>query len=173
MLKSISRAIAFLMLALVPLTSASAQEDDAKIVAGVPTEVADIVTGGSWSADKQGGFYRAFVIMNGTQETFSARVFLQWLALSETTPIPTVVATVPIKEVNDQKLANASIEIEGEDSKDNEITIVVSSYDFEADKDINLFVKGTAPGKYTMAKAPKRAAQPSAPSPATNVPKDD
>lgn len=173
MLKSISRAIAFLMLALVPLTSASAQEDDAKIVAGVPTEVADIVTGGSWSADKQGGFYRAFVIMNGTQETFSARVFLQWLALSETTPIPTVVATVPIKEVNDQKLANASIEIEGEDSKDNEITIVVSSYDFEADKDINLFVKGTAPGKYTMAKAPKRAAPASAPPPATNVPKDD
>lgn len=173
MLKSISRAIAFLMLALVPLTSASAQEDDAKIVAGVPTEVADIVTGGSWSADKQGGFYRAFVIMNGTQETFSARVFLQWLALSETTPIPTVVATVPIKEVNDQKLANASIEIEGEDSKDNEITIVVSSYDFEADKDINLFVKGTAPGKYTMAKAPKRAAPASAPAPATNVPKDD
>ena len=173
MLKSISRAIAFLMLALVPLTSASAQEDDAKIVAGVPTEVADIVTGGSWSADKQGGFYRAFVIMNGTQETFSARVFLQWLALSETTPIPTVVATVPIKEVNDQKLANASIEIEGEDSKDNEITIVVSSYDFEADKDINLFVKGTAPGKYSMAKAPKRAAPASAPAPATNVPKDD
>jgi hypothetical protein len=111
--------------------------------------------------------------MNGTQETFSARVFLQWLALSETNPIPTVVATVPIKEVNDQKLANASIEIEGEDSKDNEITIVVSSYDFEADKDINLFVKGTAPGKYTMAKAPKRATPPSAPAPATNVPKDD
>ena len=72
MLKSISRAIAFLALALVPLTSATAQEDDAKIVASVPPEVADIVTGGSWSADKQGGFYRAFVIMSGNQETFSA-----------------------------------------------------------------------------------------------------
>ena len=67
MLKSISRSISFLALALIPLSSATAQEDDAKIVASVPT----------------------------------------------------VVATVPIKEVNDQKLANASIEIEGEESKDN------------------------------------------------------
>ena len=96
MFKSISRAIALLALALVPFTAASAQEDDAKIVAAVPTEVADVVTGGSWSADKQGGFYRALVVMTGTQETFSARVFLQWLALSETNPIPTVVASVPI-----------------------------------------------------------------------------
>ena len=173
MFKSISRATAFLALAFVPLVPAAAQEDDAKIVASVPTEVADVVTGGSWSADKQGGFYRAFVIMSGTQETFSARVFLQWLALSETNPVPTVVATVPIKEVNDQRLANASIEVEGEESKDNEVTVVVSSYDFEADKDITLFVKGTAPGKYTMAKAPKRATPPAPPAPATNVPKDD
>ena len=67
MFKSTSRAIALLALALVPLTAASAQED-AKIVAAVPTEVADVVTGGSWSADKQGGFYRALVVMTGTQD---------------------------------------------------------------------------------------------------------
>ena len=71
-----------------------------------------------------------------------------------------MVATAPIKEVNDQKLANASIEIQGEESKDNEITIVVSSYDFEASKDITLSVKGTAPGKYAMARPPKCAAPP-------------
>jgi len=55
--------------------------------------------------------------MTGTEKDFGARVFLQWLALSEASPVPTVVKTVPIKEVNDQKLANASIEIEGEESK--------------------------------------------------------
>ena len=61
----------------------------------------------------------------------------------------------------------------GEQSKDNEITIIVSSYDFEADKDITLYVKGTAPGKYAMAKAPaKSPAVPPAAAP-TNVPKDD
>jgi hypothetical protein len=172
MFKSILRATAFFALALVPLAS-SAADDDTKIVESVPPEVADVVTGGSWSADKQGGLYRAFVIMTGNEQSFGARVFLQWLAISETNPVPTVVATVPIKEVNDQKLSNASVEIEGEESKDNEITIIVSSYDFDADKDINLFVKGTAPGKYTMAKPPKRPAAPPAPAPATNVPKDD
>jgi hypothetical protein len=79
----------------------------------LPPEVADVVTGGSWSQGKQGGFYRAIVVMTGSEQSFGARVFLQWLALSETDPFPTIVATVPLKEVNDQKLGNASIEIEG------------------------------------------------------------
>ena len=46
--------------------------------------------------------------MTGTEKDFGAHVFLQWLALSEASPVPTVVKTVPIEEVNDQKLANAS-----------------------------------------------------------------
>lgn len=173
MFKSLLRATALLAFALLPLASAAAADDDAKIVESLPPEVADVVSGGSWSEGKQGGFYRAIVVMTGSEQSFGARVFLQWLALSESSPLPTVVATVPIKEVNDQKLANAAIEIEGEETKDNEITIIVSSYDFDADKDISLFVKGTAPGKYTMAKAPaKSSGAPPAPAP-TNVPKDD
>lgn len=173
MFKSILRATALLAVAFVPLAAAAAADDDAKIIEGLPTQVADVLTGGSWSAEKQGGFYRAIVVMTGTEKDFGARVFLQWLALSEANPVPPVVATVPIKEINDQKLANASIEIEGEESKDNEITIIVSSYDFDADKDITLFVKGTAPGKYALAKAPAKA--PAAPpqQDGTNVPKDD
>ena len=95
------------------------------------------------------------------------------LALSETNPVPKVIATMPIKEVNDQKLANASIEIEGEESKDNEITIIVSSYDFDADKDISLYVKGTAPGKYAMSKAPAKTPAAAPAAAPTNVPKDD
>ena len=126
MLKSLSRATALLAVALIPLASASAADDDAKLVESLPPEVADVVTGGSWSEGKQGGFYRAIVVMSGTEQSFGARVFLQWLALSETDPVPKIVATVPLKEVNDHKLGNASIEIEGEESKDNEITIIVS-----------------------------------------------
>jgi len=36
-----------------------------KIVESLPTEIADVVTGRSWSADKQGGFYRAILAMTG------------------------------------------------------------------------------------------------------------
>jgi hypothetical protein len=172
MLKSVLCAAALLAPASVPLAAAAA-DDDAKIVESLPPQVADVVTGGSWSAGKQGGFYRTLVIMTGTEKDFGARVFLQWLALSEASPVPTVVKTVPVKEVNDQNLANASIEIEGEESKDNEMTIIVGSYDFDADKDITLFVKGTAPGEYAMAKAPPKAPATPPPKAGTNVPKDD
>ena len=111
----------------------------------------------------KGGFYRAFVIMSGEAQNFGAHVYLQWLALSNDNPTPTVVKTVPVKEVNDQKLANAAIELRGEENKDNEITIIVTSYDFDADKDIVLFVKGGLPGTYSMEKAPPKGA--SAPAP--------
>jgi len=172
MLKPMLRAAALLAVALIPSASASAANDDAKLVESLPPEVADVVTGGSWSEGKQGGFYRAIVVMSGSEQFF-ARVYLQWLALSETDPIPKIIATVPLKEVNDQNLGNASIEIEGEESKDNEITIIVSSYDFDADKDISLYVKGTAPGKYAMAKAPAKSPAAAPVAAPTNVPKDD
>ena len=157
MLKPMLRAAALLAVALIPPASASAADDDAKIVESLPPEVADVVTGGSWSEGKQGGFYRAIVIMSGNEQILrGARLSCSGLRCPKPNPVPKMVATVPLKEVNDQKLGNASIEIEGEESKDNEITIIVSSYDFDADKDISLYVKGTAPGKYAMSKAPAK-----------------
>jgi hypothetical protein len=70
-----------------------------QVVESLPTEIADVVTGGSWSADKQGDFYRAIVAMTGAEKDFGAHVFLQWVALSETNPVPKVIATVSVKEV--------------------------------------------------------------------------
>src|SRR5262245_32468782 len=85
MLKPMLRAAALLAVALlIPSASASAANDDAKLVESLPPEVADVVTGGSWSEGKQRGFYRAIVVMSGSEQSFGARVYLQWLALSET-----------------------------------------------------------------------------------------
>ena len=82
-----------------------------------------------------------------------ANVYLQWLSFGDAAK-PTVVKSVPVKEINDQNLGNASIEIGGEEDKENEATIFVSSYDVEEDKDISLLIKATKPGTYTVAKAP-------------------
>jgi hypothetical protein len=162
MLKTILRATAMLVSLAAPVVT-SALADDAKLIDAVAPEVAEVATGGSWSADKQGGFYRAIVLMTGDQKSFGAHIYLQWLAFTETSPIPAIIKTVPIKEINDQGLANASIALEGEEGKDNEVTVVVSSYDLDEDKDISLFVKAGQPGTYAMVKAPPKGAGDDAP----------
>jgi hypothetical protein len=163
MLKTILRAAAVLVSFVAPAVT-SAFADDTKLIDGVAPEVAEVATGGSWSADKQGGFYRAIVLMTGDKKSFGAHVYLQWLAFTDSSsPIPAIVKTVPIKEINDQGLANASIALEGEEGKDNEVTVVVSSYDLEEDKDITLFVKAGQPGTYAMAAAPAKGADDGAP----------
>jgi hypothetical protein len=85
-----------------------------------------------------------------------ANVYLQWLSFGDAAK-PTVVKSVPVKEINDQNLSNASIEIGGEEDKENEATIFVSSYDVEEDKDISLLINATKPGTYTVARRPLRA----------------
>jgi hypothetical protein len=160
--KTILRAAAILLSLAAPAAT-GALADDTKLVEAVAPEVAEVATGGSWSVDKQGGFYRAIVVMTGDQKSFGAHVYLQWLAFSEGSPIPAVVKTVPIKEINDQGLANASIALEGEEGKDNEVTVVVSSYDLDADKDITLFVKAGQPGNYAMVAAPAKGDDDDAP----------
>jgi hypothetical protein len=156
MLKTILRTSAIVASTLVPLAPAAA-EDDAKLVESVSPQVADVVTGGSWSDGKQGGLYRAFVVMSGSEDNFGARLYLQWLALSDDSPIPSVVKTVAVKEVNEQNLPNASIQIDGEENKDNEVYVIVSAYDVDADKDILLFVKAGTPGTYSIEKTPPKA----------------
>jgi len=88
-------------------------------------------------------------------------------------PVPKVMATVPVEEVNDQKLANIQSILRGKESKDNEITIIASSYDFDADKEHHLVCRRTAPSKYVMAKAPAKALSAPPPKGRHQCPKDD
>ena len=82
-----------------------------------PPEVSEIASGGHWSADGKGGFYRAFVVM-AEENGGTAEVYLQWVSFGDGKPA--VVKSLPVKEVNDQKLGNAPITIGGEDDKENE-----------------------------------------------------
>lgn len=154
MFRTALRAAALTSLSFLAVSPGAAQ-DDLKLVESVPAEIAELVTGGSWVANGDGGFYRAFVVMSGEGDDFGARLYLQWLSISEESPIPKILKTLPVAEINEQGLENATIEIEGEEGEDNRITIIVSSYDFENDKEILLLVQGEEPGKYSMKEAPK------------------
>ena len=127
----------------------------AALVDQVAPEVSEVASGGHWSADGKGGFYRTFVVMGGEKGGI-AEIYLQWVSFGDGKPV--VVNSLPLKEINEQKLGNASITIGGEDDKENETTIFISSYDIEEDKDISLFVKATNPGTYSIEKAPPETA---------------
>jgi len=151
------RAAATLLLVAAPLSFAAA-EDAGKLVDAVAPEVSEVASGGHWSADGKGGFYRALVVMAG-EKGATVNIYVQWLSFGDGGKPPVIVKSVPIKEINDQKLGNASITIGGEEDKDNETTISVSSYDIDEDEDISLYVKATNPGAYTMEKAPPEGAE--------------
>jgi hypothetical protein len=153
MLKTALHQAALLALSLLAISPAAAQ-DELKLVESVPAEVADVVTGGSWTTNGDGGFYRAFVVMSGEGDDFGARIYLQWLMIADDSPAPKVVKTLPVAEINEQGLDNASVEIDSEEGEDNRITLVVSSYDFENDKEVLLLVQAEEPGKYSMKEAP-------------------
>jgi hypothetical protein len=150
------RAAATLLLVAAPLSLAAA-EDAGKVVDAIAPEVSEVASGGHWSADGKGGFYRAVVVMAGDKNAV-ANLYVQWLSFGDG-KTPTIVKSVPVKEVNDQKLGNASIEMGSEQDKENVTTIAVSSYDIDEDKDISLYVKATKPGTYTMEKAPPEDAE--------------
>ena len=113
------RAAAALAFLSAPLSFAAA-EDAGKLGDQVAPEISEIASGGHWSADGKGGFYRAFVVMAG-ENGGTAEVYLQWVSFGDGKPA--VVKSLPVKEVNEQKLGNASITIGGEDDKENETTI--------------------------------------------------
>jgi hypothetical protein len=150
MMRTFLRAAAMLVLIATPL-SLGAAADAGKLVDSIAPEVSEVASGGQWSADGKGGFYRALVVMAGDKAAI-ANVYLEWMTFDDGSK-PVVVKSIPVKEINDQNLGNASIEIGGENDKENETTIFVSSYDIEEDKDISLLIKATKPGAYTIEKA--------------------
>ena len=77
MMRTFLRAAASLVLVAAPLSFATAA-DAGKLVDSTAPEVADVVSGGHWSADGKGGFYRALVVMAGENAAI-ANVYLQWL----------------------------------------------------------------------------------------------
>ena len=150
-MRTFLRSASTLVLVATPVSFAAAA-DAGKLVDSIAPEVSEVASSGQWSADGKSDFYRALVVMAADKAAI-ANVYLQWLSYGDGSK-PVIVKSIPVKEINDQTLGNASIEIGGEQDKENEARIFVSSYDVEEDKDISLLIKATKPGVYTIEKAP-------------------
>lgn len=124
--------------------------DPIAIAKSVPTHLSEATSGGVWSKGDRSGVYRVMTLVVPEGDSSHSEVVAQWLQLEENKPDPTVVETVVIKEISDQKLQGAFVTLETE--KDNEATLVVSSYDPIEDKDISMSFLLSEPGKYQLTK---------------------
>ena len=160
-------AILTLMLAPFIASTTIAKADSSDLVSSLPAQIPEILTGGSWTNGSVGGVYRAVVVLskNSTQkpDLFSkatlnrsksserkAEVFIQWIAYDGSKATSKIVKTVSIKEFNEKQLRHAFLAMDT--LKDNEMTLLVTSYDESKDKDVSISVKATAPGKYETSK---------------------
>lgn len=161
-----------LIMATVLATTTQADADSSDVANALPAQIPEIVTGGSWKNGNIGGVYRAVVVLSKADTAKSdllskasdgkpmdnnsdkrparkAEVFIQWIA-NDGSKNSKIVKTVSVKEFNEKQLRNAFLAMDT--LKDNEMTLLVTSYDEEKDKDVSISVKATAPGKYVPAK---------------------
>ena len=144
-LRSLGIASAALLLSSIGRAPAASPAD---IAAGLAPEVVQVVSGGTWQdGDKKGG-YRAVLVEPSGGGATGAQLFLEWLAAGKDGAAPAIVASSPIKEVNDLKLSNATLSMEYE--KTNEFTVFLEPNDPSKDTVDSYTILATAPGKYSF-----------------------
>lgn len=118
----------------------------ADIAAALAPEVVQVVSGGTWDdAGKKGGYRAVLVVPVGGG---GAQLFLEWLAAGTDGGPPALVASSPIKEINDLKMPDATLSSETE--KKNEFTVFVEPNDPNKDGGQTYAILAGAPGKYTF-----------------------
>jgi hypothetical protein len=131
-----------------------AQAEEAAAVADkVPTEITEVVSGGNWSQGETTGTFRAIAVTKQNGDATQANVIVQMLSSDKGSSVQKVVKSVAVKEVTERKLANAFLAMDVEN--DNELTLIITSYDSEKDQDASLLVKFDNTGKYEIVTAPK------------------
>ena len=169
-------AIAALLLAPLVATSSIVKADSSDIANSLPAQIPEILTGGSWTNGNVGGVYRAVVVLSKASEQKTdlteksqdvssttsknkpstdrkAEVFIQWISYENGKASAKIVKTVSIREFNEKQLRHAFLAMDT--LKDNEMTLLVTSYDEGSDKDISVSVKATTPGKYETSNGPQ------------------
>jgi hypothetical protein len=132
---------------LMPVSAAAAADELEQIAASVPADVTEMVSGGVWTNDGASGYYRAMVITPGPSRPV-ANVVVQLLAVDKADTPPKVQKSIVIKEVADQKIANAFLAMDAEN--ENEMTLVVTAYGTGNDQDTTIHLKFDAKGGYQV-----------------------
>lgn len=131
----------------------AAAQDAASVAGTVPTEVTEVVSGGNWSQGETTGTFRAIAVTKQNGDATQANVIVQMLSTEKGATGPKVVKSVVVKEVTEKKLSNAFLAMDVEN--DNELTLIITSYDSDKDQDASLLVKFDNTGKYQIVTAPK------------------
>ncbi len=139
---------AFVLAAGLQVATPSFAQDALKSAAAVPADVSEIVSGGNWTEGERSGVFRAIVVTSTDGQTSQARIVVQMLAFEKANPVPKVTKTITIKEVEEKKLPNAFLAMDVEN--DNELTLIITSYEAEKDQDTSMMVKFDATGKYEV-----------------------
>jgi hypothetical protein len=139
-------------LALISVSGLAHADEVGKIFEAIPTEVTDVVSGGSWSKGAETGEFRAITVTQQVGDTTQASVAIQILVIDKATSKRKVKKTVPLKEINDKKLASADLAMNVEN--DNEVELSITYYDAEKDKDQELTAKCDSIGKCEIKEKP-------------------
>lgn len=130
---------------------AQATRSAADLAASVPLDVSEIATGGSWTDAGKTGVYRTIVVVTGPNDAPKAHVVVQWIGMKVEGGPTELVKSVDLKDVADATLTNASVAVEAE--REDEVTIVVTSYDSDAKPSVLAF-KATKPGDVAKTELP-------------------
>lgn len=128
-------------------------QDALKSAGAVPTDISEVVSGGNWSEGENSGVFRAMVVTNTDGQVSQARVVVQMLAFQKGGAAPRIAKTITVKEIEDKKLPNAFLAMDVEN--DNELTLIITSYDAEKDQDTSMMVKFDSAGNYQVLPAAK------------------
>jgi hypothetical protein len=131
----------------VSLPVAGFANEPEKVAASVPLEVTELVSGGVWNDDGHSGYYRAMVVSPGAAGEV-ANVVVQMLAMEKTDAAPKLAKSIVLKEIAEQKIANAFLAMDAEN--ENEMTLVVTAYGAGTDQDTAIQFKFDAKGNYKI-----------------------
>jgi hypothetical protein len=142
------RSVSLALALAIGLCGPAIAQDAVKSAGQVPTDVSEVVSGGNWSEGETNGVFRAIVVTNTDGQSSQARVFVQMLSFEKGGALPKIAKTITVKEVEEKKLPNAFLAMDVEN--DNELTLIITSYDAEKDQDTSMMVKFDGAGKYEI-----------------------